>query len=392
MALTDSKLRNIKAPYIGKSEIFDRDGLTARITKNGVISFYFRFQWLGKPQRMKLGRYPEIKLAEAREQVIKLRRAVFEGNDPRHLVSRVSEYTLLGNIASGFLALRVDRVDKELSEKSKALYHSTVNKYVTPYASINVEQYSYTDWIRFFDRINQDTSPENAGNVLRRFKTIVRWAKSRGRIKQSHLLDIPTLTVGNHQRKRERTLEWHEVAKLWREIELSRAALSCKVCTQLLILTGARNSEIREARLNEFDLQRGIWILPAERSKTKKAIRRALSFKVIELIKSLDLPYGREREFLIPGQSPKKPLTSHAQNRFVQRLNDRMKLEHFVPHDFRRTLVTRLSENEVMPHVTEKMLGHELGGIMAIYNKHDWLDEQLAGYELYWELLEKELL
>jgi integrase len=156
-------------------------------------------------------------------------------------------------------------------------------------------------------------------------------------------------------------------------------------------LTGARNSEIREARVNEFDLERGIWILPADRSKTKKAIRRALSSKVIELIRSLNLPYGSEREFLIPGQSARKPLTSHAQNRFVQRLNERMKLERFVPHDFRRTIVTRLSENGIMPHVTEKMLGHELGGIMAIYNKHDWLDEQLVGYDLYWQLLEKEL-
>lgn len=388
MALTESKLRNIKAPYTDKSEIFDRDGLTARISKKGVIVFYFRFQWIGKSQRMKLGRYPEIKLTEAREQVIKLRRAVFEGNDPRHLIGAVSEYALLGNIANEFLTLRVD---KELSEKSKALYHSTVNKYVIPFSTINVEQYSYTDWIRFFDRINHETSPENAGNILRRFKTFIRWSKSRGRIKQSHLLDIPTLAVGNHPKRRERTLEWYEVAKLWREIEMSRAGLSCRVCTQLLVLTGARNSEIREARVNEFDLERGIWILPAERSKTKKAIRRALSSKVIELVKSLDLPYGREREFLIPGQSIKKPLTSHAQNRFVQRLNDRMKLEHFVPHDFRRTIVTRLSENQIMPHVTEKMLGHELGGIMAIYNKHDWLDEQLIGYELYWELMEKEL-
>ena len=387
MALSESKLRKIKAPYTDKAEVFDRDGLTARITKNAVISFNFRFQWLGKPQRLKIGRYPEIKLSEAREQVVKLRRAVSEGNDPRHLLNDSTEHTLLGNVANEFLTLRVD---KELSKNSKALYHSTVNKYVTPFATINVERYSYTDWIKFFDRINLATSPENAGNILRRFKTFIRWAKSRGRITHSHLLDIPTLAVGNHQRRRERTLEWHEIATLWREIEMSRAGLSCRVCTQLLILTGARNSEIREARLEEFDLERCIWILPAERSKTKKAIRRALPSKVIDLIKSLDLPYGSEREFLIPGQSVKKPLTSHAQNRFVQRLNDRMKLEHFVPHDFRRTIVTRLSENQVMPHVTEKMLGHELGGIMAIYNKHDWLDEQLVGYELYWALLEKQ--
>ena len=46
MALTDSKLRSIQAPYTGKSKIFDRDGLTARITKSAVISFYFRFHFL----------------------------------------------------------------------------------------------------------------------------------------------------------------------------------------------------------------------------------------------------------------------------------------------------------------------------------------------------------
>lgn len=71
--------------------------------------------------------------------------------------------------------------------------------------------------------------------------------------------------------------------------------------------------------------------------------------KVIELIKSLDFPYGCERDFLIAGQPSKKPLTNLAQNRFVPRLNDCMKLEHFVPHDFRRTIVTCLSENQIAP-------------------------------------------
>jgi hypothetical protein len=45
--------------------------------------------------------------------------------------------------------------------------------------------------------------------------------------------------------------------------------------------------------------------------------------------------------------------------------------------------LTNLSGEGVMPHVTEKMLGHELGGVMAVYNKHDWLVEQKDAYELY---------
>ena len=66
---SDSKLRSIKAPYTGKFEIADRDGLTIRISKNAVITFNFRFNWQGKGQRMKIGHYPEVRLSEAREQV-----------------------------------------------------------------------------------------------------------------------------------------------------------------------------------------------------------------------------------------------------------------------------------------------------------------------------------
>jgi hypothetical protein len=32
------------------------------------------------------------------------------------------------------------------------------------------------------------------------------------------------------------------------------------------------------------------------------------------------------------------------------------------------------------------MLGHTMRGVMAVYNKHDWIKEQAEGYELYCSL------
>ncbi len=58
---------------------------------------------------MKLGCYSEIKLAEAREQVIKLRRVVFDGEDLRHLLGNGTEHELLGHIAQEFLTLCIDK-------------------------------------------------------------------------------------------------------------------------------------------------------------------------------------------------------------------------------------------------------------------------------------------
>lgn len=46
----------IKAPYTEKRELADRDGLTARITANAIITFNYRFRWQGKQQRIKIGR------------------------------------------------------------------------------------------------------------------------------------------------------------------------------------------------------------------------------------------------------------------------------------------------------------------------------------------------
>jgi len=61
-----------------------------------MVTFNFRFQWFGNAQCLSPGRYQEVRLAEAREQVIKHRRAMFDGGDPQHLVGGSIEPALLG--------------------------------------------------------------------------------------------------------------------------------------------------------------------------------------------------------------------------------------------------------------------------------------------------------
>ncbi|WP_236798065.1 hypothetical protein [Aliivibrio fischeri] len=70
-------------------------------------------------------------------------------------------------------------------------------------------------------------------------------------------------------------------------------------------------------------------------------------------------------------------------NKYIRYLKVTLKLEYWRKYDFKRSLSTDASELGVMPHVVEKMLGHELGGVLSVYNKHDWLDEQLKAYECY---------
>ncbi|MFM5736265.1 Arm DNA-binding domain-containing protein [Aeromonas hydrophila] len=74
MPLTDTKLRALYGkPYFGKTELSDRDGLSARVTERGTISWQYRYRWQGKAARLKIGRYPDLKLADARALIPAIR-------------------------------------------------------------------------------------------------------------------------------------------------------------------------------------------------------------------------------------------------------------------------------------------------------------------------------
>ena len=96
MALSDTKLRSIHGkPYSGNPEVTDGDGLSARITPSGTITFQYRYRWAGKPVRLTVGRYPAISLKEARVIVGEMRELYTKGINPKnYFVRETGELTL----------------------------------------------------------------------------------------------------------------------------------------------------------------------------------------------------------------------------------------------------------------------------------------------------------
>lgn len=57
--------------------------------------------------------------------------------------------------------------------------------------------------------------------------------------------------------------------------------------------------------------------------------------------------------------------------------------EHWSLHDLRRTCKTKMAELGVAPHVSEKILGHKLTGMLVVYDQYDYIPEQQAAAELW---------
>lgn len=383
MALTDTKLNK----HLGKKtnsiiELSDGDGLVAKIGLSGKVSWVFRYRFGGKHKRLTFGAFPATSLLKAREKKYQYIGILESGEDPKHHIEE-SKFVSLEHCRDEWL----DKYVSHLKPKTQQLYNSHASKYLNnerfPH---DVQKARFEYWLTFFDGVAKESSRVNSGSLLKTIKSMLRWCLSRNIIQHSRVFDITLRAVGESSEVGQRKLSMREVGDFWVTVEHSIAKPQTKKCVQLLLLTGARNSEIREAKRDEFDLHNKMWILPASRSKTGKDIHRPLSDKAVAIIRELDAMFGGSG-YLIRGQYNNTCATVHAINRFVKRTWGKMaannKVEPFTVHDFRRTISTRLSEKGVLPHVTEKMLGHELSGIMAVYNKHDWLDEQREAYELW---------
>jgi hypothetical protein len=85
-SITDALIRNLKPPVAGRLEVSDPScrGLCLRVTAGGTKTFGFRSRppGGGRPQRLTLGRYPDLSLRNARANADKLRQAIIAGKNP----------------------------------------------------------------------------------------------------------------------------------------------------------------------------------------------------------------------------------------------------------------------------------------------------------------------
>ncbi len=381
MALSDTKLRSLHGkPYSGSPEVSDADGLSARISPKGVINFQYRYRWHGKAQRLGIGRYPAVALKEARAITLELRTLYDRGIDPHQYFDKSGDIGNRATVKDCLNYWKENYVDISLRENSRELYKSTVIKRLSdafegrPVAEITVKQ-----WVDLFTQEERENS-RRARQLLVQLRSAMGWCIRRHFIPDCSVMKVEPRDVGSRSETGDRILTYFELAEIWIAIERSRASTSNKLLHQMLMLWGARLSELRLSGRHEFDLREMLWTVPKEHSKTGKEIRRPIFKQIEPLLEKAMLTYDK---VLFPGNLITEPLTISAANRYIKRIREGLDIGYWRAHDFRRTLVTRLSEEGVAPHITERMLGHELGGVMAVYNKHDWIEGQKEGYEIH---------
>ncbi len=377
MAILDKQLKAIhKQAYTGTPEISDGEGLVARITPKGKITFQYRCRFNNKNLRIRIGRYPNISIKEARRihhTMVELRE---QGRNPEIALTGDTDFVTLNQCLDYWFENHVNRLKKGTVD----LYVSVAKNYFyDAFLDTNVETITAREWMAWLDKI-AEKNPKMANSTFSKMRACLNYCKHKFIINNTNFERLQQRHVGTPSEPGTRVPTWDELREIWVAIERSQASTSNKTLHQLTMLWGNRLSELRLARRSHFDMENGIWTVPKELSKTGKPIRRPIPTKVRAILERVMATYD---DVLFPGGDLNTPITISAANKYIRRLRATLKLEYWRTHDFRRSLSTGASELGVMPHVVEKMLGHELGGVLSVYNKHDWLNEQLVAYEYY---------
>lgn len=393
MGLTATQIKSFHGkPQVKKIEKSDRDSLSIVVSKKGKVSFYFRFRFNNKQQRMFIGEYPLISLSEAREKTIELKKLSVSGRDPRSLHEKVKSFTLDECIDEWM----IKRVERQLRPKSQENYRSVVKHLQNKFSYMDVENITAADWLGLFDSIAAE-SQVTATSVLRTCKSLLRWCIRRQLIPDTiAVLEFNVIDVGGKApRVADRVLTVQEVKEVLLDTNRSGAKPNMKAAITTLFIMGCRAGELNTMQWSHLHGEGDdmIWIVPAELSKTDEPIRRPVPLIVRKIFDEMGILYGKSgfifsADLLSRGISITTQAIGRQLKRSASRLMPLGKVSaYFRPHDSRRTLVTNLADKGIGLHVLEKHLGHKLVGVMAHYQKSDWIGQQRESYELWSKMI-----
>lgn len=382
MALSDVKLRKIAGkPYDGPTELPDGQGLSARISPSGNISFQYRYRHGQRARRMSLGSYGDVTLKEARERHAEARRILQTGSDPatvrmmeirdRHAAVTVSD--CLNAWLESPQAIRLVKLNQ---------WRRLFDLHVVPVVGqFVVDEMTTQHWDKVFAPMQEDASTQ-AGILLGKLKEVLDYAQRRSMISSNILSSWKVKDVGTPIKSRSRYLSDEEIGQFWQAVDLTDMTDAHKIMMKLILLTGCRGVEIRIAKKADFDLARGMWRVSDDDSKTGIGFVRGLSQQARDLLRQAFAFFPDHVYVFPPARSlDDRPMAASVLLSLAKQVGKVMGVNDWGNHDLRRTMKTVMSRIGVHPHVSEKVLGHRLAGILAVYDQHDYLDEQRVALE-----------
>ena len=374
--VTGLKLPDDKADVIHFDSALPGFGFRLRASGKEVRkSWVVQYRRAGGTRRMLLGSAEVLTAEQARAAAKKTLAAIALGQDPQaeKAARRSADKFTLAAMIEDYLATKQSSVRaRTFAEVQRYLR----GPYFKPLHGMPVDTITRRDVAARLLVITRESGAVSAGNARSALSALFVWALANG-------LAQANPVVGTARPKtplaRDRILSDRELAAIWKAAGDDAFGRVLK----LLMLLGQRRTEVGGMAWSELDLERGIWTIPAQRTKNHRAHTLPLPSLALHIVTGVPRVVGRDTLF---GDRADSGLTGWARPKAAldARLGDKVK--PWTLHDLRRSCATRMADLGVQPHIIEQLLNHHSGhkaGPAGIYNRSSYEREVKAALALW---------
>lgn len=361
----------------------DGNGLFILVHPNSSKYFQLRTTLHGKSKLVRLGVYPNLSLSEARIKSIEAIKLVEADLDPT-IEKKIAKAKAKESAEATFKSVAMTW----LEVKQKTLARSTHLKIQQTFnANVYSKLGSYP-----LGKIN-NLMVRGVLLVMQKRGALELMEKTRGWIKQvfdfaladrlinENPIPLADLRLNKHVGERFPRLKTAiDAGKLLRNLVEYQGTFEVQTCVILMLHLAQRPSELRESRWQEFDLKKGVWTIPIEKSKSRKHMSKPhtvmLSRQSLALLNELK-EYTGSGEYLFAARITGKPVSEATIRKAFRTCFNEYRI---VPHGCRHFFSTHANDaaksNRLLKFdkdVIESALGHAAeNNVQGIYDDREY--------------------
>lgn len=285
IALTDTVFRPAKPS--GKNYTFKNAvGLALFVGPKGAKQWHFRFYWVGKQARISLLVYPAVRLKEARTARDEAHALVSQGVDPRSN-RREARWAASASTENSFRCVFTDwRAFMALSLKvGRQSTLSQIDRHfakdIQPWlGDLPIVEVSRQYVLKVLHKIERRRAMTTAEKCRIWLNQLFRYAMVEKGHAANPSADLDIVALPKPKVRHKPHLRMDEPPAFLNTLRAYGGHANTVLGIRLLLLTGVRTGELRAATPEQFDLERGLWMIPPEVVKQLQVCERRESEEI----------------------------------------------------------------------------------------------------------------
>jgi integrase len=373
--LTVTGIKALK-PRAKAYKVFDGRGLYLQVSPSGSKLWRFRYKFAGRTKVLSLGAFDDVSLAEARAKADKERGLLRGGIDPTAERKRRKVREILDREET-FEAVALDWLKRQRwVEGHGKRIEGRLNLHVFPNLGERpIREINPVEILAILRRIEEKGQLETARRVRQTVGQVFRYGVAVGLASSDPTRDLRGILTPPEKRNFPAPRDPKRIGEILRAIDGYEGSFPVACAIRLAPRLFVRPGELRRMEWREVDFEEALWVIPAEKMKTRREYLVPLADQVLAILLQLHPVTGRGPYCFPSIGSSRRPMSDMALLAALRRLG--IPKEELVTHGWRSVASTTLNEMGFNRDAIERQLAHvDRSSVRGVYNKAEYLGER----------------